>query len=41
MVEWHHRLKGMRLSKLQELVKDRKGSLVCFSLWHSKESDTT
>ena len=31
----------MRLSKLQKLVKDREGSLVCCSLWDSKESDTT
>ena len=23
MVEWHHRLNGMSLSKLQEIVKDR------------------
>ena len=31
----------MHLSKLQELVKEKEGRLVCCSLWDSKESDTT
>ena len=30
----------MSLSKLQERVKDREGSLVCCSPWGLKESDT-
>ena len=34
MVGWHHRLKGLSLSKLQELV-DGQGGLVCCSLWLS------
>ena len=33
MVGWHHRLDGLSLSKLWEVVKD--------SLWGSKESDMT
>ena len=33
MVGWHHRLDGMSLSKLQEVVKG--------SLWGSKESGMT
>ena len=40
MVGWHHRLKGLSLSKLQELV-DEQGGLVCCSLWDWEESDTT
>ena len=28
MVEWHHQLNGMSLSKLQEIVKDRE-------TWHA------
>ena len=31
----------MSLSKLQERVKDREGSLVCCSPWGHRESDTT
>ena len=31
----------MSLSKLQEMVKDRQGSLACCSPWGRKESDTT
>ena len=38
MVEWHHQLMDMSLSKLQELVRD---SLACCSPWGHKESDTT
>ena len=40
MVGWHHRLKGLSLSKLQELV-DGQGGLACCSLWDWEESDTT
>ena len=40
MVGWHHRLKGLSLSKLQELV-DGQGGLVCCSRWDREESDTT
>ena len=31
----------MSLSKLQEMVKDRQGSLACCSPWGHRESDTT
>ena len=31
----------MNLSKLWEIVKDREASLVCCSLWGSKEPDKT
>ena len=31
----------MSLSKLQEIGKDRQGSLECCSPWGCKESDTT
>ena len=41
MVGWHHRLSGMSLSKLQEMVKDGEGSLVCSSPWGCKELDRT
>ena len=33
MVGWHHRLNDMRLSKLQEIVKDRKA-------WYQKPLKT-
>ena len=32
---------GMSLSKLQELVMDRQGDLVCCDSWGRKELDTT
>ena len=41
MVGWHHQLNGHDLSKLQELVMYREGSLACFSPWGRKELDTT
>ena len=31
----------MSLSKLEEMVKDREGSLACFGPWDLNESDTT
>ena len=31
----------MNLSKLVEILKDREGSLACYSPWGRKESDTT
>ena len=34
-------LMDMSLSKLQELVMDRHGSLMCFIPWGHKESDAT
>ena len=34
-------LMDMSLSKLQELVMDRHGSLTCFIPWGHKESDAT
>ena len=40
MAGWRHRLKGLSLSELQELV-DGQGGLVCCSLWDREESDTT
>ena len=39
MVGWHHRLNNMRLSKLQETVRDRKAW--CCSPWGRKELDMT
>ena len=39
MVGWYHRLNDMSLSKLRELVMDRKAWHI--SQWDSKESDTT
>ena len=40
MVGWHHRLHG---HELEQAVgdSDGQGSLVCFSPWGHKESDTT
>ena len=40
MVGWHHRLNG---NEFQQTQGDREGqgSLVCCSLWGSKEWDTT
>ena len=34
-------LMDMSLSKLQETVEEREGSLVCCSLWGCRESETT
>ena len=31
----------MSLSKLQDVLTDREGSLACYSPWGCKESDTT
>ena len=43
MVRLHHQLNGHELDKLWEMMKDREGqgSLLCFSPWGLKESDTT
>ena len=44
IVGWITDLMDMSLSKLWELVMDREawhGSLVCYSPWGGKESDTT
>ena len=40
MVGWHHRLDGHELEQALG-VGDGQGSLVCFSPWGCKESDTT
>ena len=40
MVEWHHRLNG---HEFEQTLGDSEGqeSLVCYSPWGHKESDTT
>ena len=40
MVGWHHLLDGHEFEQAPG-VGDGQGSLVCYSLWHHKESDTT
>ena len=40
MVEWHHQLNGHEFEQAPG-DDEGQGSLVCCSLWHSKESDTT
>ena len=40
MVEWHHRLDGHQFEQALG-VGDGQGSLVCYSPWGHKESDTT
>ena len=40
MVRWHHRLNGHEFEQAPE-VGDGQGSLVCYSPWGCKESDTT
>ena len=40
MVRWHHQLDGHELEQALG-VCDGQGSLVCWSLWGLKESDTT
>ena len=39
-VGWHHRLDGHEFEQAPG-IGDGQGSLVCFSLWGCKESDTT
>ena len=41
MAVWHHRLDGMSLSKLLELVMDREAWRAACGSWGCKESDTT
>ena len=40
MVGWHHRFDGVEFGQTPR-VGDRRGSLVCPSLWGRKEADTT
>ena len=40
MVGWHHPLSGHELSKLQEVVGEGQGSLVCCSPWGVSKSQT-
>ena len=40
MIGWHHRFDGHEFEQALG-VGDGQGSLVCFSPWGSKESDTT
>ena len=40
MVGWHHRLNGHEFERTLGDGEEQ-GSLVCFSPWGSKESDTT
>ena len=40
MVVWHHQLNGHEFDQAPG-VADGQGSLVCFSPWGRKESDTT
>ena len=39
-VGWHHRLNGHEFEQALA-VGDEQGSLVCYSPWGCKESDTT
>ena len=41
MVGWHHPLSGHELSKLQEVVGEGQGSLVCCGPWGCRELDMT
>ena len=40
MVGWHHRLNGYEFEQAQG-DSEGQGSLVCYSSWGRKESDTT
>ena len=40
MAGWHHQLDGCEFEQVLE-VGDGQGSLVCYSPWDHKESDTT
>ena len=40
MVEWHHQLSGQKFEQALG-VGDGQGSLVCYSPWGRKKSDTT
>ena len=40
MVGWHHQLNGHEFEQVPG-DSEGQGSLVYFSLWHHKESDTT
>ena len=40
MVGWHHQLNGHEFERALG-VADRQGSLVCYSPWGHKESDTS
>ena len=40
MVGWHHRLNGHGF-ELAQRIGDEQGSLVCYSSWGRKESETT
>ena len=40
MVEWHHPLDGHEFDQARR-VGNGQGSLVCYSPWGHKESDTT
>ena len=40
MVGWHHRLNGHEFEQAPG-VRDGQGSLVCYSPWGGKESDTS
>ena len=40
MVGWHHQLNGYEFEQIPG-DSERQGSLVCYSLWFLKESDTT
>ena len=40
MVGWHHRFNGHKFEPTPG-DSERQGSLVCYSLWGHKESDTT
>ena len=40
MVGWHHRLDELEFEQVPG-VGDGQGSLVCYSPWGHKESDTT
>ena len=40
MIGWHHRLHGREFEQILR-AGEGQGSLVCYSLWGRKESDTT